>query len=162
MNMESETKPKRTKLSQEERGEKINVISRELEMLKKHIITKQQLINKASATKDYQQCDKAQTETRELVRDKGQLEKQLKEFQKRDAKSKWYHKSKERKERGTSKCSKLPLPDKDAHSVDMRFIHDENHNSQSHIYSHFHNYSCCNSHCQRYNCNCNCNCKCNC
>ena len=65
----SELTIKRTKISQEERGDRSHEISQELEMLRKQIMMKQQIIAKSSTMKDYQQYDQAQMEMRELVRE---------------------------------------------------------------------------------------------
>ena len=43
-------------------------------MVKKRISTKHNLISKANDMKDYQLCDKAQGEMRDLMREKGRLE----------------------------------------------------------------------------------------
>ncbi len=114
---------KRAKISKEDRGEKILEISQELELLKKQIMTKQQIIGRSSAIKDYPQCDKAQTETRELTREKSKLEKLLKELQRKETKSNWYQKSKGKKQlkQGSNTGQKLP-PLRDVHSVDIRTL----------------------------------------
>ncbi len=114
---------KRAKISKEDRGEKILEISQKLELLKKQIMTKQQIIGRSSAIKDYQQCDKAQTETRELAREKSKLEKLLKELQKKETKSNWYQKSKGKKQlkQGSNTGQKLS-PHRDVHSVDIRTL----------------------------------------
>ena len=75
--------------------------------------------SRSSSMKDYQASDKAQTELRGLLKEKGKLEKQLKEFQKRDAKSKWY-----RSKVGTTAKKDQPksLPSLNAGSVDIRTL----------------------------------------
>lgn len=76
---------KRIKISQEERKGKITELSAEIEVIKKQITKKQNIISKANTVKDYQLCDKTHTELRELLREKGTYEKQLAEFQKKEA-----------------------------------------------------------------------------
>ena len=51
--------------------------SLKIDEIKKHIATKQHLINRANAIKDYFLCDKVQKETRELWQEKELLEKEL-------------------------------------------------------------------------------------
>jgi hypothetical protein len=64
-------------------------------LVKQQITAKQNIINKATTLKQYELCDKTQDEMRDLLKQKGKLENQLKEFQKKDTKSKWYQKKKE-------------------------------------------------------------------
>ena len=116
--LDGETNPKRLKYSQDERREKIASLSAEIEMVKKQITTKQHIINRATTLKNYELCDKTQGEIRSLIKENGKLEMQLKEFQKKDAKSKWYRKKKETEERNSS--PKVPLPPK--HNQGMKDI----------------------------------------
>lgn len=119
--LEEEPKQKRLRYSQEDRRDKIAELSTEIEMVKKRISTKHNLISKANDMKDYQLCDKAQGEMRDLMREKGRLEKQLKGFQKKETKSKWYHQLKGNKECSSSCLPKVTLPSKNtAGSVDIR------------------------------------------
>ena len=78
--VQGESTPKRMKFNQDERREKIAELSTEIELLKRQIKTKQKAISQASCMKDYQLCNKAHGEMRELFHEKGKLEKQLKEF----------------------------------------------------------------------------------
>ena len=57
---------KRAKISKDEIKSKIIETGHELELMKKQITTKQQIIAKATTLREYQQSDKAQTEAREL------------------------------------------------------------------------------------------------
>ena len=119
-----EKAPKRQKVSADEREHKIISISSDIEILNKQMIAKQNLISKANATKDFQLCDKTYKEIRELMREKGKLEQQLKVLQKKEAKSKWYRKTKPTKESSsTGKGPTVALPPKDAHSsLDIRTL----------------------------------------
>ena len=113
--VQGESTPKRMKFNQDERREKIAELSTEIELLKR------QIISQASCMKDYQLCDKAQGEMRELFHEKGKLEKQLKEFQKKDTKSNWYYKLKGKTECSSKSHPTVPLPPKNAvGSVDIR------------------------------------------
>ena len=90
-------------------------------MVKQQITAKQNIINKATTLKQYELCDKTQDEMRDLLKQKGKLENQLKEFQKKDTKSKWYQKKKENKEGNSS--PKVPLPPKnDKGMKDIRLL----------------------------------------
>ena len=112
---------KRIKISQEERKGKITELSAEIEVIKKQITKKQNIISKANTVKDYQLCDKTHTELRELLREKGTYEKQLAEFQKKEAKSNWYHKVKGKNESKETSVQKVPLPPQSAvQSMDIR------------------------------------------
>ena len=116
-----ESTPKRMKYNQDERREKIAELSTEIELLKQQITTKQKAISQGSCMKDYQLCDKAHGEMRELFHEKGKLEKQLKEFQKKDTKSNWYYKLKGKTECSSKSRPTVPLPPKNAvGSVDIR------------------------------------------
>ena len=97
--LDGESNPKRPKISQEERRGKITELSTEIELLRKQIATKQNIINKANTVKYFQLCDKTQTELRNLLKEKGKCEKQLAEVEKKEAKSNWYHKVKSINER---------------------------------------------------------------
>jgi hypothetical protein len=83
LKLDGERKPKRLKYSQDERREKISSLSIEIQLVKQQITTKQNIINKATTLKQYELCDKTQDEMRDLLKQKGKLENQLKEFQKR-------------------------------------------------------------------------------
>ena len=104
--LDGETNAKRLKYSQDERREKIASLSVEIEMVKKQITTKQHIINRATTVKNYELCDKTQGEIRSLIKENGKLEMQLKEFQKKDAKSKWYRKKRHGIGRATRKSIK--------------------------------------------------------
>ncbi len=117
--LDGEPQPKRSKVSQE-RG-KMAEISAEIEILKKQISTKQNIISKANSVKDYQLCDKTQTEWRKLVKEKGRCERELAEFQKKEAKSNWYYKGKGKSESKSTSGKKVPLPPQSAlQSMDIR------------------------------------------
>ena len=119
--VQRESTPKRMKFNRDERREKIAELSTEIELLKRQITTKQKAISQASCMKDYQLCDKAHGEMRELFHEKGKLEKQLKEFQKKDTKSNWYYKLKGKTECSSKSHPTVPLPPKNAvGSVDIR------------------------------------------
>lgn len=110
------------KLNQDERREKIAELSTEIELLKRQILTKKKSISQASCMKDYQLCDKAHREMRELFHEKWKLEKQLKESQKKDAKSNWCYKLKGFVESSSKSHPTVSLPPKNAAvgSVDIR------------------------------------------
>ena len=121
--LDGESNPKRPKVSQEDRRGKITELSTEIELLKKQIATKQNIISKANTVKDFQLCDKTQTELRSLLKEKGKCEKQLAEVQKKEAKSNWYHKVKSINEsRSTTTSAKKvpPLRAVQAQSMDIR------------------------------------------
>lgn len=75
--VQGESTLKRMKFNQDERRETIAELSTEIELLKPQITTKQKAISQASCMKDYQLCDKAHGEMRELFHEKGKLDKQL-------------------------------------------------------------------------------------
>ena len=115
------SEPKRRKLSKEDRAHEIYSVSTEIEMVVKHINIKQQMISKATLVKDFQLCDKEQKELRELVQKKVKLEKMLKKLQKKEAKGRWYEKSKYNNASNSMSCSldtnavkKQSLPPKSA------------------------------------------------
>lgn len=126
----TEPEPKRQKLSKEDRAHEIHTVSTEIDMIKKHIIIKQQMISKASSVKDFHLCDNEQKEMRELVKKKFKLEKTLKELQKKEAKGKWYEKTKNKNANISTSCSnssrvisKKPLPPKSAaNTKDIRTL----------------------------------------
>ena len=116
--------PKSTKrqIDAADRAERIASLSSKIDEIKKHIATKQHLINRANSIKDYFLCDKVQKETRELSQEKERLEKELTILQKKDARSKCYHKSKERKQSSKTMVSAVPLPPQTVQSVDIRTL----------------------------------------
>ena len=117
------TDPKSTKrqnIDSTERTERIDSLSSKIDEIKKHIATKQHLIHRANSIKDYFLCDKVQKEMSELLQEKERFEKELKILQKKDARSKCYHKSKERKHPSKSMVSDVPLPPKTVQSEDIR------------------------------------------
>ena len=89
---DGEPKPKRSKISSDERKEKISSVSIQLELITKQISSKQQLCSKATTVKDYALCAKLQGEIRQLFKEKGELETQLKLLQTKERKSSWYQK----------------------------------------------------------------------
>lgn len=89
---DGEPKPKRSKISSDERKEKISSVSIQLELITKQISSKQQLCSKATTVKDYALCAKLQGEIRQLFKEKGGLETQLKLLQTKERKSSWYQK----------------------------------------------------------------------
>ncbi len=115
----TEPEPKRQKLSKGDRAHEIHTVSTEIDMIKKHIIIKQQMIRKATSVKDFHLCDNEQKEMRELVKKELKLEKPLKELQKKETKGKWYEKTKKKNANISANCSssvvsKKPLPPKSA------------------------------------------------
>ena len=114
--------PKRPKLDATERAEKIASITTNIEEIKKHIITKQNVVSRANSAKDYLLSDKVQTEIRGPLKEKERLEKELKVYKKKEARSKCYQKSKKAKHPSQTTISKVPLPPKDVQSFDIRTL----------------------------------------
>lgn len=105
VNVNNDEKPiKRPKLSSDDRKEKISAVSIQIDLVSKQITAKQNLCNRATTVKDYTLCAKLQGEMRVLFKEKGSLESQLKELQKRGKKSDWH------KKKNSKPGSSLPSP----------------------------------------------------
>ena len=106
-----ETKPKRARLTQEEKKEKISDLSKEIESIEAHTRVKQQLIKRASDIKDYKQCDNLHTEIRRLINEKNTLQEQMKMLLKKESRStKYFHtqmSSSSSEETGSSKIKDI-------------------------------------------------------
>lgn len=89
---DNEPKPKRSKTSSDDRKDQISSISIQLDLIKKQIMSKQQLCANATTVKDFALCSKVQGEMRQLFKEKTSQEKMLKMLQTKERKSSWYQK----------------------------------------------------------------------
>ena len=103
-----ETKPKRARLTQQEKKEKISDLSKEIETIEAHIRVKQQLIKRASGIEDYKQYDNLHTEVRKLINEKKPLQEQLKMLLKKESRStEYFNTSSSSEETGSSRIKDI-------------------------------------------------------
>lgn len=95
---------KRAKISSDDRKERLSSLSIQIDLISKQIASKQRLCTNATAMKDYALCAKLQGETRQLFKEKAELESQLRMMQIKERKSNWYKKK-------TNTSSNLPPPE---------------------------------------------------
>lgn len=99
MSSESDEPPcKRKKIDAEERAREIKLLQDNLETLDSRLRVKQQLLDKARSLQNYKQCDEILGETIKVRKEKATIQNQLLELQKRENKSSWYHKKKQKKQ----------------------------------------------------------------
>ncbi len=108
---ESFLKEKRAKFDSDQRKSEWERISNLLDNLKSHKKIKEARINKEKAIQDYKLCDQLSTEIRQLLKDKGEYERQLSTIERKEKKSSWYRKkSKSKSDADKVPASQTPQP----------------------------------------------------
>lgn len=95
-NSGSESQNKRRKIDKDEREKEIKDTTEILKNMQEQISFKQLRLQKQKSINDFSKCDQISGEIRKLLNEKKVLEKQLKRLEKKDAKSKWYHSTKQK------------------------------------------------------------------
>ncbi len=108
---ESFPKEKRAKFDSDQRKSEREHISNLIDNLKSHMKIKEARINKPKAIQDYKLCDQLSTKIRQLLKNKGEYERQLSAIERKEKKSSWDRKkSKSKSDADKVPASQTPQP----------------------------------------------------
>ena len=94
---------KRKKVAKDERQREIKSIKKVIDNISEQMKFKQLRLEKHNSLKEYGKCDTISEEIRNLMREKKIQEKQLTLLEKKESKSKWYHKKRKDQMKTTQK-----------------------------------------------------------